>query len=296
MSVNIPTLFVSQFSTNIQVLVQQKGQRLKPSVMSGSHVGKQASPVDQVGAIQANKIITRFSPMNRIDAVLDRRWVFPQDYDLPQLLDSFDKLRLLVDPQSIYVTNAMYAMGRAQDDEIIAAFHGTAKTGEQGATSTTLPAGQIVSVQQGGTISGLTVAKMREGKRILMANEVDLSQDALYLVAKAKQKDNLLAEAQIISTDFNDKPVLVEGEVSRFLGVNILHSERLLNGTDDQSGTSDAIPMYVKSGMYFGEWSAISASISIRHDLESEPFQAYCKGTFGATRLEEKKMTKIWCR
>lgn len=297
MSSQLPVLYVQQFSTNIQTLVQQKGSRLRKTVSNGSYVGAQASPVDQVGAINALKVVTRYSPMGRVDATLDRRWVFPVDYELPQLVDSFEKLRLLIDPMSIYVTNAMYAMGRAQDDEIIAAFHGTAKTGTNGATSTTLPSGQVVSVLQGSaTASGLNVPKLREGKRILMANEVDIDNDEIWLALKAKQHDNLLAEAQVVSTDFNDKPVLVDGKVVRFLGVNFVHTERLLPGTDDQSGTSDAIPMYAKSGMHFGEWDAISASIDRRTDLSGLPWQAYCKGTFGATRLEEKKMVKIWCR
>lgn len=297
MSSQIPVLYVEQFSTNIQTLVQQKGSRLRKTVMSGSHVGSQASPVDQVGAITALKVVNRYAPMGRVDAALDRRWVFPVDYELPQLVDSFDKLRLLIDPMSIYVTNAMYAMGRAQDDEIIAAYHGTSKTGNNGGTSTTLPSGQIVSVLQGSaSASGLNVPKLREGKRILMTNEVDIDNDEIWLALKAKQHDNLLAEAQIVSTDFNDKPVLVDGKVVRFLGINFVHTERLLSGTDDQSGTSDAIPMYAKSGMYFAEWEAITTDISRRIDLSGLPYQAYCKGTFGSTRLEEKKMIKIWCR
>lgn len=297
MSANIPVLYVQQFSTNIQTLVQQKGSRLRKTVTNGSHVGSQASPVDQVGAITALKVVNRYAPMGRVDANLDRRWVFPVDYELPQIVDSFDKLRLLIDPMSIYVTNAMYAMGRAQDDEIIAAFHGTAKTGNAGATSTTLPSTQVVSVSQGAAAAtGLTVPKLREGLRILMANEVDLDNDEIWLALKAKQHDNLLAEAQIISTDFNDKPVLVDGRVTRFLGINFIRTERLLSGTDDASGTSDSIPLYAKSGMYFGEWNAINCDISRRVDLSGLPYQAYCKGTFGATRIEEKKVVRIWCR
>lgn len=297
MSVNIPTLYVMQFSTNIQTLVQQKGSRLRKTVMNGSHVGSQASPVDQVAAISALRVTTRFAPMGRVDAGLDRRWVFPVDYELPQMIDSFDKLRLLIDPQSIFVTNAMYAMGRAQDDEIIAAYFGVAKTGVNGGTSTSFSASQVVNVDQGAAAAtGLTVAKLREGKRILMANEVDIDIDELWLTLKAKQHDNLLAEAQVISTDFNDKPVLVEGKVVRFLGINFVHSERLGTGTDNLSGTSDLIPMYAKSGMYFGEWEAINVDISRRNDLSGLPYQAYAKGTFGATRLEEKKVVKIFCR
>lgn len=297
MSINIPTLYVQQFSTNIQTLVQQKGSRLRKTVTNGSHVGSQASPVDQVGAISALKVTSRFAPMGRVDATLDRRWVFPVDYELPQMIDSFDKLRLLIDPQSIYVTNAMYAMGRAQDDEIIAAFFGTAKTGVNGGTSTSFLAGNVVSVLQGAAAaSGMSVAKLREAKRILMAHEVDIENDEIWCAMKAKQHDNLLGEAQVISSDFNDKPVLVDGKITRFLGINFVHTERLASGTDDQSGTSDAIPVYAKSGMYFGEWEAINSDISKRNDLSGMPYQAYCKGTFGATRLEEKKIVKVWCR
>lgn len=293
---NIVTLYVQQYSTNIQTLVQQKGSRLRGSVMSGSHIGNQASPVDQVGAVTANKVINRFGPIIRTDGPLDRRWVFPQDYDIALFIDSFDKLRLLVDPQSIYAINGMYAMGRAQDDEIIAAFHGPSKTGQNGGTTTTLPAGQIVSVMQGAAApSGMSVAKLRQARLILMQNEVDLDIDELYAVMKAKQIDNLLAEAQVVSTDFNDKPVLVDGRITRFLGINFIHSERLLSGVDDQGGVSDAIPIYAKTGMYFGEWSAIRVDISIRRDLQGLPYQVYCLGTFGATRVEEKKVTKVWC-
>ena len=52
MSVNIPTHYVQQYSTNVQLLLQQKGSRLRQAVMSGQHVGKQASPVDQFGKVE----------------------------------------------------------------------------------------------------------------------------------------------------------------------------------------------------------------------------------------------------
>lgn len=296
MASNIPSYYVQQYSTNVALLLQQKGSRLAQAVMSGSHVGKQASPVDQVGAVSANKVTGRFEPIKRVDPPADRRWVFPVDYDLPQMIDSFDKLRLITDPQSAYVQNAVFAMGRAKDDEIISAFFGTNYTGVNGSTSTAFASGQVVGVKQGAASStGLTVAKLREAKRILMANEVDLDTDPIYVAVKAKQHDNLLAEAQVISLDFNDRPVLVEGRITRFLGMNFIHTEKLTSGTDDQSGTSDAIPVWAKSGVYLGMWNDITTDVSQRKDLQGMPWQAYAYGTFGATRTEEKKICKIWC-
>jgi len=89
---------------------------------------------------------------------------------------------------------------------------------------------------------------------------------------------------------------LVEGRIQRFLGINFVHTERLGTAIDDQAGTSTPCYVYAKSGMYFGEWEAIQTHISQRNDLTGLPWQVYVKGTFGATRLEEKKIVKIFAR
>lgn len=292
MSVNIPTHFVQQFATNIQLLLQQKGSKLRSTVSTGTHIGKQASPVDQVGAVEMQPVTGRFGAMGRVDAALDRRWVFPSDFDLPQLIDSYDKLRLLIDPTSSYVQNAVYAAGRQMDKLILAAINGTNQTGETGSTATVLPSAQKVAVNFGASANtGLTVAKLREAKRILMAADLDLDDpmNTLYCVVKAKQHDNLLAEAQVISTDFNDKPVLVEGKIMRFLGINFIHSELVENSTND------LVPVYAKSGVYLGLWNDIQTDIDRRKDIQSLPWQAYVYMTAGATRLEEEKVVQVSC-
>jgi hypothetical protein len=295
MSINLPSFYVQQFATNIQLLLQQKGSNLRDYVMSGSHVGKQASPVDQIAAVAMQPVSGRFQPMGRVDAAVDRRWVFPSDFDLPQLIDSFDKLRLLTDPQSHYVTNAVNAAGRQYDDLIIAALGGTAKTGETGSTSVTFPAGQQVADNFGSSAAvGYTVSKVREGKRLLMANQVDIKSDPIISIVNAKQHDNLLAETQIISMDYNDKPVLVDGIVKRFLGVDFVYCERLV--ADSSTATDTDVYMYAKSGVYLGLWNDMATKISQRDDLQGLPWQAYVYMTAGATRLEEKKVVQILCK
>lgn len=292
MSVNIPTHYVVQYATTIQLLLQQKGSKLRDKVMTGSHVGKQASPVDQYSKVEMQQVNGRFNAMNRVDASLDRRWVFPSDFDLPQLIDSYDKLRLLNDPSSSYVENAVYAAGRQMDNLIIDAMFGTAKTGESGSTSTSFSSSNQVAVNEGAASNtGLTVAKLRKAKRLLMSHEVDIENDPIYCVVTALQHDNLLAEAQVISTDFNDKPVLVDGKIQRFLGINFIHCELL-----DVDGSSyRRVPVFAKSGMYLGIWNDITTSISQRNDLQGLPWQAYVYLTAGATRLEENKIIEIKC-
>jgi len=293
MSLNIaPTWYAQQFATNIALLLQEKGPKTREYVTVGNYVGKQASPVDQVGAVAMQPVVDRFAAMGRVDAPTDRRWVFPSDFDLPQLIDNFDLLRLITDPKSSYVQNAMYAAGRQYDDLVIAAALGTAQTGETGATATTLPAGQVVAVNFGAASNtGLTVAKLREAKRILMTNQVDIANDPLTIILKAKQHDNLLAEAQVISTDFNEKPVLVEGLVTRFMGFNFVLCERIAANGSSQ----DRVIAYSKSGMHLGIWNDMQVDISERKDLRGIPWQVYLKMTAGATRLEEKKVVEIVC-
>jgi len=301
MSQNLVSLYGQQYASAVNLLLQQKGSKLRGLVSAGSYVGSQASPVDQVGAIEMQPVAGRFGPMGRVDAAVDRRWVFPSDFDLPQLVDKFDKLRLFSDPQSVYVTNAVYAAGRKIDDLIIGAAFGTAKTGTNGGTSTSFLSGNVVGVNTGGSASKLNVAKLREAKRLLMANEVDFDAEEPTVVVTSIDHDALLNEVQVISSDFNggDRPVLKDGKVSRFLGMNIVQCERpalLATATDDQSGSSRQVPVFVKSGMHLGIWNDISTSISQRNDLQGEPWQAYVYMTAGATRIEEKKVVKIWCR
>lgn len=292
MSINIPSHYVQQYATNITLLLQQTNSRLSGLVDQGNHVGEQASPVDQIGAIEMQAPAGRFAEIGRVDASVDRRWVFPVDYDLPQLIDSFDELRLLNDPKSKFVQNAVAACNRRFDKEIIPAFFADAKTGKSGSTTTSfLSANQVAVTMGAAAATGLNVKKLREAKKILMSYNIDLEAEQIYCAVTAKQHDDLLAEAQVVSTDFNDKPVLVEGRLTRFLGINFVHTE-LLN-VDGSSYRR--IPVWVKSGMHLGKWGSLYTDISQRKDLSGHPFQAYMKMTIGATRLDEKKVVEIKC-
>jgi hypothetical protein len=293
MSQNVPTHYAQEYASTIELLLQQRGSKLRDTVSFKQITGaKAAAIVDQIGKVEATKRTTRYPSLTPADTPTDRPWVYPSDYDWNDLVDSIDKLRTITDPTSSYAINGTYAMGRAQDREIIAAFFGDRKTGENGGTTVSFPAAQQVAVNFGASGNvGLTVAKIREAKRILMAAEVDLEMDPLTMVVSAKQHDNLLAEVQVISLDFQDKPVLAEGKITRFLGFNFKHSELL-----DVDGSSyRRVPAFAKSGMYLAMWNDITTDISQRKDLAGLPMQVYVYGTFGSTRIEDKKVIEVKC-
>lgn len=295
MSQFVPTHYVQQYTTNVQLLSQQRGSRFRQAVTVGQYTGRQGVPVNQFLPTVAVKRTTRYPSLTPADIQTDRRWVFPSDYDWNELIDNIDKLRMLTDPQSSYVLSGTAAMNRAIDDEIIAAFFATAKTGVDGSTSTSFPAGQQVSASEGASAAtGMNVEKLKAAIQLLLAAEAwdPSSGDPLYCAISAKQNRNLMDEIQIINSDYNgEKPVINDGFIMSWGRVQFLHSERLpLNGS-----SQTRCPFWVKQGMHLGLWADISSDISQRKDLAGIPYQVYLYGTFGGTRIEEKKVVEIPC-
>ena len=284
MSDQISTAFVQQYSTNVAHLLQQKGSKLRDTVMTGSATGKAAKAVEQVGAVNAVKRTTRHGDTPLISTPHDARWVFPVDYEWADLIDDQDKVRMLINPQSPYAVNGAYAMGRAIDDEIIGAFNATSKTGENGTTDTDLVAGHTLAVSG----SALTLVQLQDAKKLLMEAEVDVDNDPIYMAISASQHDDLVRMTSTQSVDTNVERSLVDGRVRSFMGINFVLTERL---TVDGSGDR-LCPVWAKSGMHLTVWNDITTKISERED-KSYATQVYLKTTIGATRLEEGKVVMV---
>ncbi len=304
MSVNLPDFFVKSFTSNVEHLLQQTDSRLYEAVTHGSYVGQSAQVVNQFSSIEMQAVASRFSPKNRTDTTTAQRWVYPASYDLNQAVDNFDKLKIIIaDPLSQEAVAARNAVNRRKDNTILAGFFGTNKTGIEGGTSTTFDTvvtttagGHNVAVSTGGTTTSLNVAKLREARRALMAYNNDMDNDPSFIAVTAKEHDALLGEIQLTSLDFNDTPVLVSGKIKSFLGFNFIHTELITTGTDDAAGTSNQIPCWVKSGMHCGIWNDINNDIHQRHDLTGDPWEITTTITLGATRTQENKCLRIWCR
>ena len=317
MSFNVSTAFVQQYSTNVQMLLQQQGSRLRNTVQNFKFQGKAASMAEQFGSVSPVRNQSRHSDTPLISTPQDKRWMYPNDYDWADLIDSQDKLRMLIDPTSSYAMAGAWAMGRAIDDEIISGLLNSNNTGENGTSATgTLYAynsnSQSVAATTGASAAtGLNIAKLRLAKRKLLEAEVDVDNDQLFIAITARQHDDLLNEAQAISLDYNTKPVLVDGKISQFMGFNFVHSERIPGGanfntvinpaiatgsTDGTytSGSRYMLPCWAKSGMALGVWNDIQTSIDRRADKRNS-YQVYVTGTFGAARMEEKKCVIINC-
>jgi len=264
------------------MLSQQKGSLLRGAVDVETVVGKN-SFFDQVGSVTAVKRTTRHSDTPQIDTPHSRRRVSLVDYEYADLIDNQDKIRTLIDPTSSYATAAAYALGRAMDDEIIAAVSGTAYTGETGSTSVALPSAQKITEASTG---GLTIDKLRNAKEILDSGNVDPSIPR-YIVVGPKQISDLLGTTQVTSSDFNTVKALANGEVNQFLGFNFITSTRL--GLASSKRTCLA---FASDGVKLAVGQDLMTRIDERAD-KGYSTQVYVCMSIGATRMEEEKVVTI---
>ncbi|HEU0069776.1 MAG TPA: phage capsid protein [Alphaproteobacteria bacterium] len=284
MSNQITTAFVEQYAANLLHLSQQKGSRLRSAVRLEQVTGRNAY-IDRIGQAAARKRTSRHGDTPQLDTPHSRRRVSLSDYDWADLVDDLDKVRLLIDPASAYSQAGAWAMGRAMDDEIIAAFTGTAYAGVDGTSTVALPSGQKVTAGA----AGLTVAKLLSAKEILDGNDVDES-IARYVAVTSKQVSDLLNTTEVKSSDYNTVKALAQGELDSFLGFKFIRTERL--GVDG-SGNRRVVA-WAQDGMALAIGKEPTARIDERAD-KNYATQVYYSMAIGATRLEEEKVVEIAC-
>lgn len=284
---------VQQYKANVELLLQQQDSRLRNAVTVGSYVGKAASVVEQFGEATAVERTSRNADTPLLELSQDKRWVFPKDYEWASLIDNQDRLRAIIELTSPYAMAGAASMNRVTDDVILAAIFGTNFIGENGTTAETFGTVGLgaydVGANVGGTASSLNVAKLQTAIRLLMtANRGELT-EPVYGAISSFEHDALLKEMQIVNKDYGNSAVLVDGKVSKFMGVNFIITERLTI-----TGGNRLIPIWLKSGMHLGVWDGVTAKITERND-KGHATQVYLAMTLGATRTQLGKQVRVSC-
>lgn len=283
MSDQIENHRVLEFNGRVEHLLQQQGSRFRMAVSESSYNGKSAEVVRQFGQVTAVRKQDRHADLPTVEVPHSRRWVDPRRYEFAEFEDQADRLRVMLSSSPEYAKAFAMSLGRAMDDEIIEAATGSAKTGETGGSTETFDTSAF-QVAAGGV--GMTIDKLRAAKRLFRAEENDLDNDPLYLAISAQEEEDLLNETQMISLDYNDRAVLVEGRLTRFMGFNFIHSERL---ADD--GTTRSCFAWVKSGLHLGIWEGIRTPID--WIPRKQAWQTAGIMDIGATRTQQGKVVEI---
>lgn len=308
MSSQITTSFVKQYGANVFHLSQQKGSVLRNCVRVESVTGDSRF-FDRIGKATAQVKSGRHADTPIMDTPHSRRMVTLVDYEYGDMVDNADKIKTLNDPTNDYSVAAQWALGRSMDDVIIAAASGSAYGGVAGASAVVLPTTQkLVSVASGAGAS-LNVQALRRASKILDANDVD-PMEARYFAFNALQKEALLGQTEVSSSDYNSVKALVMGQVDTFMGFKFVRTERLTDrsgaltfdytagtvgsGSGDADGYDQCLA-WAKSGLLLAMGQDIKAEIA-KDPGKSFGMRIYASMALGATRMEEEKVVEVLCK
>lgn len=287
----------TKFSLALELALQQETTKIRGSVREQGITGaKLMSPVQQIEPVQMKAVSGRFSDKNYDANNYTRRWVSPTDYVGDTLIDTFDLLKTEIDPKGDTVASWASACNRAFDDAVILGAFGTNQVGsnvDSLSNETFDDTKYTVDEDFGGTGSGLLIAKIIEGRRIMRKNHVDIEREPPTLVIGSQQESDLLKQSQVVSSEFNRNGGVVEnGTVTRLYGCNIIVMERL--PLVESAGVRNCL-MFVKSGLVLGVWQDIKTQIAQIFTKEGNPWNVSTVLSHGATRTRPGKVIKIQC-
>jgi hypothetical protein len=304
---SLNTNFVRQYHDNIYMLLQQAGGVLAPYVRQESQESEKQF-FDQIGSVVAEQVTTRFPDSPVTNTPSDRRMVTITPYHVGDFIDSFEKVQTMIDPSSAIVENFVKALKRERDRVIYESFFGTAYTGKDGTSTESFPTvlttssnvGSVVDVDFGSANSGLTVAKLVETKRAVLALFWE-PEDQMYFLLNSAGLSDLLNLTAITSADYNTIKALVSGNVDTFMGFKFVQWEgyvkngvNVLKGTD-AGGDSDTVTMYPvwqKGAVVSSTGMDIDTQITQRGD-KSFMWYGYARAMYGATRMEKTRVLKV---
>jgi hypothetical protein len=280
----VDTILKTQYSDNILLLVQQKTLKVAPTVYQKPNCSGEQSYQDQLASAIADEKLARNETVRNTDPSYDSRKIVPRYFYMAPLVDNMDKIMMLKDPTSEIVQNNAAALARAKDEVVCTAFHATAYSGKAGTSTNDLSGTSLIAA--GAT--GLTMSKIRQAKKVLDQNEVDA--DNRYFAISAEQVEDLLALTEATSVDYAQVKALVSGMPGTICGFNFVQSERL----PANAAGARKCAAYHKNGMVLGIWIDLKASIDIMPGIHFSA-QVYAGQSYGATRLEEKKVVQVLC-
>ena len=310
-SFEITTAFVEGYKNNIHILAQQK----EPRLFNMGRQESQASKTDfyeRIGEVEANDVVERHGDTVLSNTPHSRRAVTLKDADWADLIDRLDRVRLLINPDDAYVRMAVQALNRKKDDVFIAAALGVARSGEDGETLVSFPDSQkvVATNAAGDALSVLNVKTLRRCMRKFDEAEID-EDEIRYFAFNAAQKEALLGETEVTSSDFNTVRALVQGEINSFLGFQFIRSERLpVLGTEittanfptgEVTGGASSIPVGSDRLIAWSEMGMLSATgldlfvdVGPRRDKKMST-QVFVQHSVGAVRMEEERVLESLC-
>src|SRR5262249_14683882 len=110
------------YTANVQAALARQPGLLYPVVSRAMYSGERAQIVNFLGPFYFTNRTAVNADTKAVEPEHTSRWIAADDYDVAMLIDRVDTLRTIYDPLNPYVERMREALGRLQDDIIMAAF------------------------------------------------------------------------------------------------------------------------------------------------------------------------------
>ncbi len=278
MSVSLSNAFVTLFDAEVKQAYQGQAM-LVPAVRQRRGVEGSTVKFPKVGRGVATLRVpqTDVTPLNvsfsQVTCTL-------QDWNAAEYSDIFSQAKVNFDERQELVRVVAGAIGRRQDQLILSAL-------DAASTSYT------VSNDIGGTDTNMNVAKLREAKRLLDANNVP-PQDR-HIIIHANGLANLLSETSVTSSDFNTVKALVQGDINSFLGFSFhVLGDRSEGGLSIDGSNDRQCFAFHRDAIGYAEGISMRTEINYIPEktswLVNEVFSA------GAIAIDNEGIVELTCR
>lgn len=197
---------IQEFDSEVKHAYQQGG-KLRSCVTVRTNVTGDAYKFTRMGKGLANQKATQ-ADVTPMDIEHSRQTATMQNWNAPEYTDIFDQAEVNFDEKQELAKTIAMALTRREDQVIIDSW------GAVTYSATPANIDQGFQIANGGT--GLTVAKLRAAASALSDRGVDESER--YIAYTAADRDSLLGETEVTSSDYNTVKALVQGDIDTFVG------------------------------------------------------------------------------
>lgn len=274
MAQNVTTAFVTLFESEVKQAYQAESI-LRGTMRTRTNVQGNTVKFPKIGKGVATVRVpqTDVTPLN---VTYSQVTATMSDYIAAEYSDIFHQSHINFDERRELVEVVSKSIARRLDQLCIDAMVGNA--------------GSTVATGVGGATSNMNLAKLRATAKAF--NEKNVPAEGRNLLMHASQLDALLGETETTSSDFATVKALVRGEISAFMGFNILTIGDRDEGGLPKPSTRSCFAWH-KDAMGYAE--SMAQKTEVNYIPEKTSFLVSSMFSAGATAIDSEGIVQINC-
>ena len=275
MAQNVTTAFVTLFESEVKQAYQSEAL-LRGTMRSRTGVQGNTVKFPKIGKGVATPRInqTDVTPLNVTYSQVTANM---SDFIAAEYSDIFHQTHINFDERRELVQVVSKAIARRMDQICIDALDAASSP-------------STVATSIGGAASNMNIEKLRAAAKAM--NENNVPAEGRYLLMHASQLDALLGETEITSSDFATVKALVRGEVSSFMGFEILTM-----GDRDEVGIPkpSTLTCFAWHRYSMCDAESMAQKSEVNYIPEKTSFLVSSMFSAGAVAIDDEGIVKISC-